>query len=158
MRIFRFVLLMLCAFALVACGTAQDRAAKYLARAKTSYEAEDYVKAEIDLKNTLQIDPNNVEAHYLFAQVSEKEQNWPNMFGHLRAVVDLDPTHKDARLKLLEDFQTKWVNDWLPNFVLCALPARNMLQGDIGGYDKSAGTWYGYSSWTKPARWFYVDK
>ena len=100
MRIFRFVLLMLCAFALVACGTAQDRAAKYLARAKTSYEAEDYVKAEIDLKNTLQIDPNNVEAHYLFAQVSEKEQNWPNMFGHLRAVVDLDPTHKDARLKL----------------------------------------------------------
>src|SRR5262245_9528404 len=100
MRIFRLVLLAFCAIAVVACGTAEDRAAKYLARAKTSYEAEDYVKAEIDLKNTLQIDPNNVEAPYLFAQVSEKEQNWPNMFGHLRAVVDLDPTHKEARLKL----------------------------------------------------------
>jgi tetratricopeptide (TPR) repeat protein len=100
MRIFNIALLTLCAFALAACGTAQDRAAKYLARAKTSYEAEDYVKAEIDLKNTLQIDPNNVEAHYLYAQVSEKEQNWANMFGHLRAVVELDPTHTDARLKL----------------------------------------------------------
>jgi len=35
MRYFNRVLLTLCAIALTACGTAQDRAAKYLARAKT---------------------------------------------------------------------------------------------------------------------------
>src|SRR5262245_15127602 len=100
MRRLTIVVLTLCAVALVGCGTAQDRAGKYLARAKTSYEAEDYVKAELDLKNTLQIDPNNVEAHYLYAQISEKEQNWPAMYGHLRAVVDIDPNHIEARLKL----------------------------------------------------------
>jgi tetratricopeptide (TPR) repeat protein len=100
MRFLNNVLLTLCVVALAACGSAQDRAAKYLARAKTSYAAEDYVKAEIDLKNTLQIDPDNVEARYLYAQIEEKEQNWPQMFGHLIAVVQLDPNHIEARLKL----------------------------------------------------------
>jgi tetratricopeptide (TPR) repeat protein len=94
------LLLTFCAIALVGCGTAQDRAGKYLERAKQSYEAEDYVKAELDLKNTLQIDPNNVDAHYLYAQISEKEQNWAAMYAHLRAVVDIDPNHVEARLKL----------------------------------------------------------
>jgi tetratricopeptide (TPR) repeat protein len=100
MRHLNRVLLTLCAIALTACGTAQDRAGKYLARAKASFEAQDYVKAELDIKNSLQIDPNSAEAHYLFAQIAEKEQNWAAMYGQLQAVVQLDPSHTEARLKL----------------------------------------------------------
>lgn len=66
--------------------------------------------------------------------------------------------NSDKRTQLLDEFQQKFISDWLPNFVLNAYPARNMLAGNIGGYDKSAGTWYGYSSHTKIARWFYLDK
>ena len=36
----------------------------------------------------------------LVQRIEEKEQNWQAMFGHLRAVVDLDPNHIEARLKL----------------------------------------------------------
>ena len=45
-----------------------------------------------------------------------------------------------------------------PMFVLGAQPARVMLQGNVAGYDTTAGTWYGYSASTKACRWFYVDK
>ena len=60
--------------------------------------------------------------------------------------------------QLLDDFQTKYMNEWLPNFILGAQPARNMLAANVGGYDTIAGTWYGYSANTKICRLFYVDK
>jgi len=64
----------------------------------------------------------------------------------------------DARTALLEEFQTKFVNDWVPMYVLGAQPARVMVQGNVAGFDTTAGTWYGYSATTKACRWFYVDK
>jgi ABC-type transport system substrate-binding protein len=72
-----------------------------------------------------------------------------------RAIVELNPTAREA---LLEEIQGKFIAAWLPMFVLYAQPARNLLQGNIGGYDTTAGTWYGFSSATKGGRWFYVDK
>jgi peptide/nickel transport system substrate-binding protein len=63
-----------------------------------------------------------------------------------------------ARTQLLDEFQTKWVDDWRPMYTLHANAVRNALQPNIGGYDKLAGTWYGYSSWTKICRLTYLDK
>lgn len=64
----------------------------------------------------------------------------------------------DNRIKLMDEFQTRFMNEWMPMYVLCAQPRRPMLPPNIGGYDTSAGTWYGYGSLTKVGRWFYVDK
>ncbi len=64
----------------------------------------------------------------------------------------------DARKQLLEEYQTRWVNEWRPNYTLHANAVRNVLQPNIGGYDKLAGTWYGYSTWTKVSRLTYLDK
>ncbi len=72
-----------------------------------------------------------------------------------KAIVELNQV---ARTALLEDFQTKFVSEWLPMNVLHTNPVRNMVQNNIGGYDKTAGTWYGYSSSSKLGRWFFVDK
>jgi len=66
--------------------------------------------------------------------------------------------NRDARGALMEEFQTKFLTDWMPMYVLCANPVRNMVQGNIGGYDTTAGPWYGYSTQSKVCRWFYVDK
>ena len=80
----------------------------------------------------------------------------PNLDALLdKAIVELNA---DRRTQLLDEFQQKFNTEWMPNFVLHANPVRNILPGSVGGYDKSAGTWYGYSSWTKPARWFYLNK
>jgi peptide/nickel transport system substrate-binding protein len=72
-----------------------------------------------------------------------------------KAAVELN---QPARAKLLDEFQQKFYDEWMPMFVLCANPVKNLLQGDIGGYDTTAGTWFGYSATTKLGRWFYVDK
>lgn len=72
-----------------------------------------------------------------------------------KATVELN---METRTKLLDEFQRRFVDEWMPNWVLCAIPGRQMLQGNIGGFDKIAGTWYGYSSQTKVCRLFYVEK
>jgi ABC-type transport system substrate-binding protein len=72
-----------------------------------------------------------------------------------KALAELDA---DARTQQLEEFQTKWVNEWRPMYVLHANAVRNALQANIGGYDKLAGTWFGYSWYTKICRLTYLDK
>jgi peptide/nickel transport system substrate-binding protein len=72
-----------------------------------------------------------------------------------KALAELNP---QARAQLLDEFQQKWVDDWRPMYTLHANAVRNALQPNIGGYDKLAGTWYGYSSWTKICRLTYLDK
>jgi hypothetical protein len=58
----------------------------------------------------------------------------------------------------LETFQQKFMDEWMPMWVLHAWAARDMVQSNIGGFDKIAGTWFGYAWYTKWARLFYVDK
>jgi ABC-type transport system substrate-binding protein len=72
-----------------------------------------------------------------------------------KAIVELN---RDARTKMLDEAQQKFMDEWMPMYVLYAQPVKNMLQGDIGGYDTTAGIAYGYSGSTKVCRWFYVDK
>ncbi len=35
---------------------------------------------------------------------------------------------------------------------------KNMIAGNIGGFDTTAGPWFGYGANTKICRWYYVDK
>jgi ABC-type transport system substrate-binding protein len=72
-----------------------------------------------------------------------------------KAIVELN---KDARTRLLDEYQDRWIKEWRPMYVMHANAVKNMVQGNIAGYDKLAGTWYGYSSQTKVCRLFYVDK
>jgi hypothetical protein len=46
----------------------------------------------------------------------------------------------------------------MPMYVLCAQPRRVAIPADVGGYETTAGTWYGYGSLTKVCRWFFMDK
>src|SRR5262249_37088468 len=72
-----------------------------------------------------------------------------------KAIVELKP---DPRTAMLEEAQTRYMEEWMPMYVLCAQPKKYMLQGNIGGYDKVVGPWFQYSSNGQAARWYYVDK
>jgi len=72
-----------------------------------------------------------------------------------KAIVELN---NDARTKMLDEAQQKFMDEWMPMYVLYAQPVKNMVQGNIGGYDTTAGIAYGYGSATKICRWYYVDK
>jgi hypothetical protein len=60
-----------------------------------------------------------------------------------KAVAELN---KDARTKLFDDFQQKWISDWRPMYVLHANAVKRLVQPNIAGYDKMTGIWHGYRS------------
>lgn len=90
-------LIMLCA-----CSGKDERQADYLSKAQQLFNDEDIVKAEIEVKNALQINGDNGDARYLLAQIMEKKKNWQQMYGHLKYVIDMDPQHVRANVKLAQ--------------------------------------------------------
>ena len=85
---------------LVACGSPQERAANYLAKAEKFYAAGDYVKARLEAQNAAQVEPKNAKVRYRLAEIAEQQKLYQEMFGHLMVAVDSDPSNVEARLKL----------------------------------------------------------
>lgn len=85
---------------LVGCGGPEERKAEYLERAQAYIGEGNYPKARVALRNVLKIDPKDARGYFLFAQVEEYEQNWRTAFEHYLRVVELEPAHREALLKL----------------------------------------------------------
>ncbi|SMG63982.1 hypothetical protein BMETH_20781303435, partial [methanotrophic bacterial endosymbiont of Bathymodiolus sp.] len=51
-------------------------------------------------KNALQINPKNVDVRYLLAQIEEKNGNWRELYQNLSLVIEQQPEHMDAQVKL----------------------------------------------------------
>ncbi len=83
-----------------ACGGPEERKAKYRTKAQEYMQAGNFPKARVALRNVLKIDPKDSEAYFLFAQVEEKEKDWRHAFAHYLQVVELDPKHEQALVKL----------------------------------------------------------
>ena len=94
------VLMVVLLFGFVGCGSPEETKAKYLVRAQEYYEQGNYPKARVALRNVFKIDSNDTDAYYLYAQVEEKEKNWRNAIGGYQRVVELDPDHERALIKL----------------------------------------------------------
>ncbi|MBX3327284.1 MAG: tetratricopeptide repeat protein, partial [Nitrospira sp.] len=93
-------LIVVMAMGTVGCGGPEERKAKYRLRAQEYFQRGDYSKARVELRNVLQIDPKDVEAYLLYAQVEEKERNWRNAFAAYQQVIELSPNHERALVKL----------------------------------------------------------
>ncbi len=100
MRARNCLLIVAAALLLAACGSPEQRAADYVAKAQTLYDAGDYVKARLQAQNAMQVEPKNAKARYLLALVAEQDGDYQKMFGHLLAVVASDPNNVEARVKL----------------------------------------------------------
>ena len=93
--------LLLGALFLVGCSdSGGDRKAKYFQRGMELYEQGNFVKAQLEFKNVLQIDPKDVEAYYMFGQIEEKEQNWRKAYALFLRAVELNPQHAGAQVHL----------------------------------------------------------
>ena len=97
---YRSIIILVVAITLVACGGPEERKAKYRARAQEHLEAGNYPKARVALRNVLKIDPKDVDAYFLFAQVEEKEKNWRNAVSLYQEVLQLVPDHTAALITL----------------------------------------------------------
>ena len=87
---------------LVGCSGKEERQAKYLQRAQEYMAEKNYDKARIEAKNVLQIDANNAEAHFIFAEIAEQERNIGQMYGELNAAIQNDPKMLKAHIKLAQ--------------------------------------------------------
>lgn len=86
--------------ALNACGSKEEREAEYYQRAEKLFAQGDYLKAKVEIKNALQINPKNVDVRYLLAQIEEKNGNWRELYQNLSLVIEQQPEHMDAQVKL----------------------------------------------------------
>lgn len=97
--IYIFIAVMLMATVL-ACGSAEEKKMKFFNRGKALYEQGDFVRARLELKNALQIDPKFAEGYYWLGLVGQKSGNFKGSFGALNKAVELDPELLPAQLEL----------------------------------------------------------
>ncbi|MCP5407033.1 MAG: tetratricopeptide repeat protein [Chromatiaceae bacterium] len=86
---------------LLSCGgNKEDRKSKYFERGMELYEQGNYLKARLEFKNVLQIDPNDAEGYYMFGQIEEHEQDWRKAYALFTRVIELNPSHSGALVHL----------------------------------------------------------
>lgn len=88
------------ALLLLGCAEPGERAAEYLRKAQALFDQGDLVAARLEAQNAAQIQPKNATAHYLLAQIAEKQQDYRAMVQRLMMAVDSDPGLVPARVKL----------------------------------------------------------
>ncbi len=84
---------------LLGCDSAND-ALEYTKSGKEFYQQGNYKKAKIEFKNAIQADSQQIDALYHLALIYEKERNGTGMYKKLLQVLQIDPNHIDAHLKL----------------------------------------------------------
>ena len=94
------VSIVLLAVILAACGSPDQKKAKFFEKGKTLYEKGDYVKARLEFKNAIQIDPKFSEAYYMLGMTELKEGNFKQAYAAFSKTVDLSPDHLNAQLQL----------------------------------------------------------
>ncbi|MDR4459379.1 MAG: tetratricopeptide repeat protein [Nitrospirales bacterium] len=92
----RWVPLLLVVAVVLGCGSAEERKASYVEKAKAFIQEENFPKARVALRNALKIDPKDPNVYFLAGHVSEKESNWQKAFGQYTRVVELDSAHDAA--------------------------------------------------------------
>ena len=73
---------------IVGCGEGEDRQASYLSRAQEHLASENYDKASVDARNVLQINPKNLEARVILADIALNEGNLRQAYASYSAVVE----------------------------------------------------------------------
>jgi len=84
-------LLLLACFLLVACGGPEAKKAKFLERGKEYYAKKDFVKAGLEFKNAIQIDPKFAEAYYRLGLSQLSRGDIRGTYGSLSKATELDP-------------------------------------------------------------------
>ena len=101
MRRFAITLLLLAALAAVSgCGGSEARKQHALERGQALLTSRDYVKARIEFRNAVQIDPNDAAARTLLGEAAEGLGNYEEAVGNYRKALDLDPKQERARARL----------------------------------------------------------
>ena len=107
----RLLLLATTTFVLAACGSKEGRIESGLKKGTEFARQADWDKANVEVRNVLQIDPKNAAAYYIAAQASEAQGDTRKAYNQYAKALELQPNMTDAkarmaRLLLLNDEMT----------------------------------------------------
>ena len=92
--------ILLCIFLAVSCSSQEEKKAKFYNKGKKLFEQGDLVRARLELKNALQIDPKYAEAYYMMGKLELEDKNPQKAFSYFSKAVELDETLLDAQVAL----------------------------------------------------------
>ncbi|MFO7854933.1 MAG: tetratricopeptide repeat protein [Paracoccaceae bacterium] len=98
----RWLAIGLLAVGLAACDSAEERAGGHLESAMALLEQGDRDKANVEFRNVIQLQPENVEARYQIARYQRDRNQIRGAVGQYRSVLELDSNHLRARRDLAE--------------------------------------------------------
>jgi len=82
------------------CASGDERKRDYLESAQNHFDNGDMEKAAVDVRNSLQIDEEFLDARFLYAQILENGQDWQQVVANLKFIIDRDENHAEARVTL----------------------------------------------------------
>ena len=94
------IFLVLVVAILSACSGPNEKKMRFYSKAKGFMDKGDLVKAGLELKNAVQIDPKYADAHYLLGQVELRKGNFKQAFGSFSKTVELAPGNLEAQVEL----------------------------------------------------------
>ena len=83
-----------------ACGSKADRIQSGLEKGANYVRAADWDKANVEVRNVLQIDPRNAQAYFLAGQIAEAKRDIQSAYGSYLKAVELKPEHIEAKVGL----------------------------------------------------------
>lgn len=99
-RLFKFLCLILVIGFVAGCGGPEQKKMKFFNKGKALYEKGDLVKAKLEFKNAIQIDPKFSDAYYMLGMVELRGGNFQGAFGAFNKAVELNPLHWDSHIQM----------------------------------------------------------
>ena len=85
---------------LVACSSKVERVQSSLVKATDYVRSADWDKANVEIRNVLQIDPKNAQAYFISGQVADGKRDFQRAYGSYLKAVELKPDHLEAKVGL----------------------------------------------------------
>ena len=94
------VFTLIIALSIMACGSPEEKRAEFLNKGKALYEKGDLVRARLEFKNAVQIDPKFSQGYYMLGMTELKEGNFKQAYAGFSKAVELKPDDLKAQLQM----------------------------------------------------------
>lgn len=89
-----------CASSMLSCSGSEERESKYLQRAESYFNENNFQKAKVEVKNVLQINPKNSKARVLLGRLNQKDGDYRQAISNFNTAAEEDPKQVDARIEM----------------------------------------------------------
>jgi len=87
-------------FAISSCSTSEEKMQKFMAKGDALAQKGEYVKAVLEYRNAITINPGYAEAYYQAGQAELKQGKLQEAYGFLMKTVEKQPDHVGANIQL----------------------------------------------------------